>query len=172
MNLLVIRHGRAGDAEEFAKSGMDDTLRPLTSEGVERMQQAAVGLQRMVRGIDVLATSPLVRTRQTAEIVAAQFGGPALLELDLLRPDSSLPEFSEWLQDAGARETVAVVGHNMHLSEMVSWFLTGREKPVLVLKKGGAVMLALREHGRRRRGARGATLLWAATPKLLRTLAG
>jgi phosphohistidine phosphatase len=172
MKLLVIRHGRAGSAEEFAKTGADDELRPLTADGVERMRLGAAGLHQLVKTIDVLATSPLVRARQTADIVAAEFGGPALVELEELRPGSALPPFAEWMQDAGAQETVAIVGHDMHLSHLVSWLMTGRERPLVQIRKGAAVMLALREHGKRRRGPRGATLLWALTPKQLRALSG
>ena len=61
MDLLVIRHAIAEDREVFAGTGKDDSLRPLTDRGRERMQEGARGLVRLVDRLDVLATSPLTR---------------------------------------------------------------------------------------------------------------
>lgn len=172
MKLLIIRHGRAEDAEEFAKTGASDDLRPLTDEGRERMRLSAGGLHRLVDEIDVLASSPLLRGRQTADIVAAEFGAPEVTELEELRPESPPDAFVEWLQDAGAKETIALVGHEPHLSELVGWLLTGRREEVVRIKKGGAAMVELRARGRRRLGSRSGTLLWSLTSKQLRMLGG
>ncbi len=61
MNLLIIRHGAARDRGEFAQTGLSDDLRPLTAEGADEMRRVARGLRTQVKGIDFLATSPLVR---------------------------------------------------------------------------------------------------------------
>lgn len=172
MKLIVIRHGRAESAKAFAETGADDDLRPLTEDGRERMRRGAAGLHRLVERLDVLATSPLVRARQTAEIVAAEFGGPELTELDVLRPDRAPSELFEWLREAGSKETVAVVGHDTHLSEVVGWLLTGKTRRIVEIKKGAAVMLRVRAHGDRSRGPRRAKLLWSLAPRQLRALAG
>src|SRR4029079_2131275 len=74
MKLIVIRHGAAMDREEFARTGASDDLRPLTAEGENELGRAVNGLRGEVRALSVLATSPLVRARQTAEIVANAFG--------------------------------------------------------------------------------------------------
>jgi phosphohistidine phosphatase len=170
MNLLVIRHARAENAEEFAKTGASDELRPLTGDGRERMRQAAAGLHRLVDALDVLASSPLVRARETADIVAAEFEGPAITELDELRPEAPPEEFVEWLQTAGSEETIAIVGHQPQLSGLVGWLLAGRRDEVAQIKKGSALMLELNTRGRRRIGERSGVLLWSLTPKQLRML--
>ena len=60
-------------AEEWEAEGRDDRLRPLTPEGRKEMQRVAPGLARLVPTIDVLATSPLARAAETAEIVAQAY---------------------------------------------------------------------------------------------------
>jgi phosphohistidine phosphatase len=172
MRLLVIRHARAGSVKEFAKSGRDDDLRPLTGDGVERMRAGAAGLQRLVGTVDVLATSPLVRARETAEIVRSQLDGPVLTELEELRPGRPPSEFVEWLQGAGSMETIAIVGHDMHLSRLVGLLLSGRAEPLVTIKKGAAVLLAVRSDRRRHAGWRSGRLLWSLTPRQLRMLGG
>ncbi|HKF95235.1 MAG TPA: histidine phosphatase family protein, partial [Gammaproteobacteria bacterium] len=67
MRILAVRHGEAGDAEDFARNGRSDHLRPLTARGRKRVWLAARGIIRELPFIDVLATSSYVRTVQTAE---------------------------------------------------------------------------------------------------------
>jgi phosphohistidine phosphatase len=166
MQLLVIRHARAESVKEFAKTNQNDDLRPLTTDGRERMRLGAAGLHKLVDEIDVLATSPLVRARQTAEIVAAEFGGLAIVEIDALRPGSAPEAFGKWLESAGSLETIAIVGHNTHLRELVGWLITGSPDAIVQIKKGAAVMLKLSAH----RPDKTATLLWSLAPRQLRML--
>lgn len=170
MNLLVIRHARASSVKEFAETGADDDLRPLTEDGRERMRLGAAGLHRLVEELDVIATSPLVRARETADIIAAEFDGPEVMELEELRPSAPPEAFVDWLQDAGAQETIAIVGHEMQLRELIGWLLTGKAEPIVKVKKGSAVMLEVRARGRRRRGPGSGTLLWSLAPRQLRML--
>ena len=65
--LYLIRHGVA---EERGDAWPDDAKRPLTEDGMSRLRKAARGLARLGVAFDVVLTSPLVRARQTAEIVA------------------------------------------------------------------------------------------------------
>jgi phosphohistidine phosphatase len=66
----VIRHAPAADRAEFAKTGKDDSERPLTDDGKTKMRRAARGLRSLVPKLDLLASSPYVRAHETAEIVA------------------------------------------------------------------------------------------------------
>lgn len=170
MKLLVIRHARAENAEEFGKANPNDDLRPLTEDGRARMQLACAGLHRVVLEINLLASSPLARARQTADIVAAEYGGLAIVEIDQLRPDAELTALYQWLQEAGEQATVAVVGHDAHLNPLVGWLLTGKPKTVVRIKKGGAVMLKMRRSPPDRERSRRAVLLWSLTASQLRML--
>ena len=170
MNLVVIRHARAESRKEFARRGDDDDLRPLTDDGRERMRLGAAGLHRLVRELDLLVTSPLRRARETADLIAAEFDAPDVLEIEELRPETAPDAFDEWLRDAAAQETIAVVGHEMHLRQLTGWLMTGRADPVVAIKKGGALMLELRRRAKRHWGPGSGTLRWSLTPRQLRML--
>jgi phosphohistidine phosphatase len=141
MQLLVIRHAPAEDRAEFAKTGQDDSKRPLTAAGERKMRRAARGLRTLVPTLDVLAASPYVRTAETAAIVAETYKGITVEPLRALIPDGSRAEVLRWLRTHGPDATVGIVGHESDLSELISWLLTGSAKPRLSLKKGGACLL-------------------------------
>ncbi|MBC7896659.1 MAG: phosphohistidine phosphatase SixA [Cytophagaceae bacterium] len=166
MQLLVIRHAIAEEREEYAKRSADDSDRPLTDYGRQRMLRNARGLRRAAPVISHLASSPLRRAAQTAKIVATEYQIDEVHEVDALRPTRLPKEFLEWLASVADQECVAVVGHEPHLGTLVTWLLTGVETPAVAFKKGGAVLLdfpGLIVAG-------GATLLWAIAPAQLRRL--
>jgi phosphohistidine phosphatase len=69
MNLFLLRHGIAVERDEFASA--NDELRPLTPKGQRELRQSVAALRAMELQFDVILSSPLLRARQTAEIVAA-----------------------------------------------------------------------------------------------------
>jgi len=166
MDLLIIRHAVAGDREAFAKTGKRDDLRPITEEGTRKMLRSAQALRRIVGHIDYLATSPLVRARQTAQIVADEFGVHVNEKTDVLSPDSKSTQFAQWLDQHRSRDVVAVVGHEPHLSTLVTWLVSGVDESRIELGKGGACLLSL--DGRPRKGC--ARLRWLLAPRQLRSL--
>lgn len=170
MNLLVIRHAIAEDKERFAATGRKDDVRPLTEEGRSKMRRAALGLRTVVGRIGQLASSPLVRARETAEIVAPELGVARVEIVDALRPDRSYGELLEWLQGIAPNDdedrVVAIVGHEPHLSGLVTWLMTGGDESRIELKKGAACLLRFDrapEQGE-------AVLRWSLTPSQLRDL--
>ena len=163
MKLLVIRHAVAMDQVEFARTGQSDDLRPLTVEGTKEMEQVAVGLRAEVKTLDLLATSPLERARQTAVIVATAYAiGPTEVT-DSLVPGASLESFEEWCASFADRKTIGVVGHEPHLSRLVTWLMTGKGESRIRLRKGGACLLEFEAGVRRNSG----TLGWLLTPRQL-----
>jgi phosphohistidine phosphatase len=166
MNLLVIRHAIAEDREVWAESGTSDDQRPLTKKGRRRMRSVAKGLHRVAPNIDLLATSPLTRAVQTAEIVARRYGELAVMVVDDLIPDRPYSALLEWARRLDDVDTAAVVGHEPHLSGFVSWLLTGGNYSLLELKKGAACMLTFPKQ----LDAGAARLVWALTPGQLRRL--
>lgn len=166
MRLLIIRHAIAEEREDFARTGKDDSRRPLTDEGRKKMKQAAKGLRELVPEIDLLATSPLTRAAQTAAIVDSVYDGLDEVEIDELAPEASPEDFLRWLRQQKAG-TVAVVGHEPSISLLLSWLLTGTEKRLFSFRKGGACLLEFPGEV----GPGTATLLWAVTPGQLRKMA-
>jgi phosphohistidine phosphatase len=164
MDLLIVRHAIAMEREEWRDR--PDTERPLTAAGRERMERNVRGLRRIHPELDRIATSPLVRARQTAGILADGYRGPPVLEVAPLAPGGRPEEVAEWV---GGRtgERIALVGHEPDLGRLVSWFLYGDSLPPLEMKKGGACLLRFTLAI----GARRASLRWFLPPRVLRRLA-
>ena len=165
MKLLVVRHATAADKDEFARTGKSDDLRPLTPAGKREMREVAQGLREVVPAIDVVATSPLVRAVQTAEILADSYKRK-LVSVEALRPEARYEDFAIWARAQGGKQVVAIVGHEPHLSGLASWLLASSKRSLLELKKGAACLLEFEES----RGAGAATLLWSMPPKHLRAI--
>jgi phosphohistidine phosphatase len=179
LELLIVRHGPAGDRDEWAKTGKDDDERPLTPRGTREMRRAARGLRQLVGSVDAIGTSPLVRARETAEILGRAFA----IEPDEARAigDGDRRGMLRWVRSTaaavakkrrGERLTIAIVGHEPDLSAAICWLLTGRpiEEPVepwTELKKGGACLLSFAGHLKPRR----ATLRWLLTRSQLERIA-
>ncbi|HET7248294.1 MAG TPA: histidine phosphatase family protein [Gemmatimonadales bacterium] len=164
--LLVVRHAIAEDAAEWARAHPDDAGRPLTSEGKKKMKRVADALCALVPDIQQLATSPLTRAVQTAEILAAAYDGLDPVVVPVLAPAQSPVDVTRWLAGERRHETVAIVGHEPGLSRVVSWLLAGSERSFVEIKKGAAVLLAFPDAV----DAAAATLQWALTPSQLRGL--
>jgi phosphohistidine phosphatase len=165
VKLLIIRHGPAGDRAEWEAEGRDDRLRPLTAQGKKEMRQVAEGLATLVSRIDLLATSPLVRAAQTAEIVASQYDGDPVT-VEALAPGNDPEKVVQWLQ--GQRgDVVAVVGHEPDLGALACYLLTGKSSSFLTLKKSGTCFLDLDDPA----GPGKARLEWLLVPHVLKQLA-
>jgi phosphohistidine phosphatase len=168
MELLVVRHAVAEEREAFAKTGEDDARRPLTPEGRRKFEKGARGLREVVGGIDLVATSELVRATQTADLLEQAWQGKLrMVRIPELAPDADPDALVKWLRRQRAKARVAVVGHEPHLSRFVAHALTGRAPLSVELKKGGACLLDLGSSAR----AGSATLRWLLTAAQLRRLA-
>ena len=165
MKVLIIRHGPAEDSDAWEAEGRDDRLRPLTSEGKKQMRKAAAGLPTLVRDVQLLATSPLTRAVQTAEIVAAEYGCE-VVPLEALAPDHDPEDAVGWLREQEPDLTVGLVGHEPYLSTLVGYLLTGKRASFLDLKKGGVGLLEMTAPLQLCGGA----LEWLLTPRALRRL--
>jgi phosphohistidine phosphatase len=122
MTIYFLRHA---DAEDFVDS---DFARKLTPKGLD--QAARVGKFCKQNGIkpEVFLTSPLVRARQTAEIVGKKTGvTPAIA--DWLACGMTPSTLIEKLQPLATKSSVLLVGHEPDLSTVVSYLL-GLPEPV------------------------------------------
>lgn len=167
MQLLLIRHAIAEEREIFSHTGKEDRFRPLTDEGRRKMKLAAQGLCRILPRIDLLVTSPLTRAAQTGAVLDSVFGGLDVLEIEELAPGATPGAFLLWLRRR-SDTTIAAVGHEPSLGQILSWLLAGTERRLLVFRKAGACLLDIPAEPT----AGSATLLWALTPAQLRRLAG
>jgi phosphohistidine phosphatase len=167
MKIVIIRHAIAMARDEWAEQSANDDLRPVTGEGEKRMRRGAKGLKGVVKRLDIIATSPLLRARQTAQIIADALGGPAPTEVAQLVPNGGAESVTEWLQGQPSDATIAVVGHEPDLSALMAWLTTANPRAFMPLKKGGACLLEADDVPI----AGNCQLRWALTPAQLRDLA-
>jgi phosphohistidine phosphatase len=142
MKILLIRHGKAEERNLISSlSPKKDALRALTETGRRDMRKAAKGLRKFAPDIDLIAASPLLRARETAEIVAKVFGVNDITEQPLLAPGADLSALLDWLTQRPTDATVALVGHEPDLGNLAALFLVGREAALVVLKKGACALV-------------------------------
>ena len=165
MDLLIVRHAIAFERDR--NRWKDDTQRPLSPEGMQRARHAAAGLRHLVKAPERLFTSPLVRARQTADILTDVARWPQPLETPELAPGMPLQQVLDLLAQQ-QHACVAVVGHQPDLGRLLGACLLGSHPPELPvdLKKPGVVCVSFDKPVRAGRG----TLKWFASPHLLRLL--
>jgi phosphohistidine phosphatase len=167
MNLYLMRHGVAVAADD--PDVTHDSERPLTSKGVKRMRRAARGLRLLKIPFDAILTSPVVRARQTAEIVAAALGLEARLEeISGLAPESTVEHLLFGLTRYREREHLLLVGHEPLLSRTIASLLCGstEKRLEIAVRKGSLCRIEL--DGIPPPGP--GILHWFLTPKQLRLL--
>jgi phosphohistidine phosphatase len=164
MDVYLVRHAIA-EVRDTAR-WPDDSDRPLSPDGERSFRSAARGLRRLVPRVGVVLSSPYVRAWGTAEILREEAGWPAPERCDELAafpPDSVV----EVLRKHADERSVALIGHEPHLSSLASLLVAGNDRALrLELKKGAAMRLALDAEP-----PPGAALLcWCVSPKILRLL--
>jgi phosphohistidine phosphatase len=160
--LYLIRHAIAAErGEEWP----DDDKRPLTERGIARFKEGVAGLVRLDAVVDEIFTSPLVRAKQTAQLLSAGLAGaPPVKLLDALAPGHSPDEVMAELGRAARRRRIALVGHEPELGELAAR-LIGARRP-LTFRKGGACRVDIDGF----EGGRPGGLVWFISPKTLRQL--
>lgn len=150
---MILYFFRHGEAEE---DSYDDFHRRLTGRGQKRTEAASGALKRLDIELHVIYSSPRVRARQTADILAAAIGLTVTqrAEVDI---GFTPPQVSSLIQDLPDNYCVMFVGHNPSLSLIVS-SLTGAN---VELKKGGCARVDLTS----RQPLKG-ELVWLLTPKI------
>jgi phosphohistidine phosphatase len=160
--LYLIRHGLA---EERGEAWPDDTSRPLSEEGMSRLRKEARGLLRLGVTLDLVLTSPLVRARQTADIVAGVFDTrPAIVVVESLAPAGSAQAVLGDLEKHARRTRIALVGHEPGIGELAARLAGSRQ--AFTFKKGAICRIDLKSLP----SAGPGTLRWFITPKILREL--
>ena len=162
MDLYVIRHAWAGQFGD--PQWPDDRLRPLTPEGRQRFAQMVEHLAGRGFAPQLVAASPMIRCRETAELVAAGVADASqVVALDALLPGSDLDELLRWTGRQSRRhEQIAWVGHAPDVGRLAA-ALIGHSDGWIHFSKGAVA--AIRFDGPPEIGA--GELRWLVTAKLL-----
>jgi phosphohistidine phosphatase len=163
MDLYLVRHGVAYEAD--VTRWPDDRGRPLTPDGEKRFRRAASGLAAFVPSVDVVLSSSLNRAWRTAELLESDAKWPKPVVCEALEPGGSPAGVLQALQVHTGAKSVALVGHEPSMHELVSYLLTADTTHAQVeFRKGGVARLDLSD-GLRPGTAR---LVWLLVPKILR----
>ena len=143
--LYLVRHGLAG----VSRPSRDDRSRPLTRSGVRRTRAVARRLLEAGLRVDTLLSSPLVRARQTADILCAVGLAPRPETFPPLAPGGDVAVFLRWLRrwQRKRKRRLGLVGHMPDLGAWAEVLLFGEARGRLVLKKAGVLGLALPASG-------------------------
>lgn len=160
MKLYILRHATAvdPDPDEYP----DDSQRPLTWEGHEKMMKIADALHKLDKRIDLILSSPALRARETAEIVRKQLHlkRDRLILLDQLSPQGDPSKLIEEVLLKKNFDRVVLVGHEPDLSRLISLLISGETTLSIAMKKGGICCLNVEQLT----AGKCATLEWLINP--------
>jgi phosphohistidine phosphatase len=160
MRLYVVRHAWAG--EHGDPRWPNDADRPLTHEGKERFRRVIRKLSERGIAPHVIATSPYVRARQTAEILAKGVDGkPEVIDIPGLASGGDWHSALDWACTR-EEEEIAFVGHMPDLGEM-SAAMIGCDRRSIGFAKGAIAAIDFPSHPTVGEGL----LCWLVTAKLL-----
>jgi phosphohistidine phosphatase len=163
--VYLVRHA-AAEKRDPAR-WPDDSLRPLTSEGIARFRSAARGLRRIVPDVGLVLSSSYARAWETTEILRDEARWPAPECCRELEADRTPGAALDALQMRSGPSSLALVGHEPNLSSLASLLLTGYEDAVeLELKKGAVAFVEIQADVPPGSGV----LRWSVSPKILRLL--
>lgn len=172
IEIYILRHGIAA---ELGEGGiLKDADRPLTLEGRAKLKQAALGMKAAGLKFNVIFASPLLRARQTAEVVADALDLQHRVKiLDALAPGAQFAQgeggHAEIFLELGAYQfdRALLVGHMPDLSELASYLMAGNRNLNIEFKKGTLCCVEVSSLPPRGPGL----LRWMLTPKQLRLMA-
>ena len=168
MNIYILRHASAGIKRV---NPILDRKRPLDKEGKRQCLQLAHVLNAMKLQFDVIISSPLKRSMQTASFVGTEMGyEQKILSSPALAPEGTLADFQKLLREYADFENVLVVGHNPNLTSFVSSLLI--PAAACPAMSGGLIPVRLRKGSLARLNmARGpATMQWLLDARTVRSL--
>jgi len=167
VNLYILRHGIA--VERSTPGFKTDAERPLTPKGKRQLRQIAAALQNLDLDFNLILSSPFLRARQTAEIIARSRRRKKRLAFsDELTPGGNPKALIQQLNELKpVPENVLLVGHEPYLSQLIGRSISGHATAGIELKKGGLGKLEMAAL----RFGRCATLAWLLTPKQMKEMA-
>ena len=140
MEIYILRHGKAEDRLTTVKS---DAKRKLTVTGKKEMEEIANGIKNFEISFDYIISSPLLRSMETADIAAKHlFGKRKKVTIwEELKPESNVVQTHKKLVKLAPDAKVLLVGHEPHLTDLISSIISPESNVSILLKKGGFVSI-------------------------------
>jgi phosphohistidine phosphatase len=159
MELYLIRHA---DALALGERGItEDAERPLSEKGENQAHQVGTTLHKRGIAFDKLVTSPLVRARQTTDLILQTWNGqppPEVHVCEDLAPDAKPRKLAKFLRQLGG-EHIALIGHLPHIAHWAGWLL-GSKKAQIEFAKAGMALITCGDGPRKGTGV----MQWLVTP--------
>jgi phosphohistidine phosphatase len=161
MFVYFLRHASAGQHLLNAKQ---DEKRGLDKDGIDQCGYVGRALAALGVQVDVIISSPLKRSTQTAALVGNEMGHEGKLVTDnALRPEATFPDFQKLLEKYARQDSILVVGHNPNLRDFLGHVISDNgSEAVIELKKGAVAKVEMRRSS--------GSLSWCITPRIVRTL--
>jgi phosphohistidine phosphatase len=165
VNVFILRHGEAGTTMTMPSK---DFERPLTEAGREEIESIASSIRKLNVEFDRVATSPLTRAKETAEIVVGEYKdrAPKMEIWEELRPEGNRQDVIQRLSKLRQDSDVLLVGHEPYLSTLIGEIITAGSPARISLKKGGLAKIQIHSFAPKAAGE----LRWLLTPRHLKKL--
>ena len=140
--LYLIRHGIAVERNNLIK----DEDRPLTDVGTQKTTKVAERLKAIKIKFDIILSSPLIRARQTANILQNAGLTDELQDFNPLFPGGNIQLWLDWWLNSQYhhdQSIIALVGHQPDLGNWAETLIWGSSNSRLMVKKAGIIALDL-----------------------------
>ncbi len=157
MEIYLVRHGSP-------YTSMEDPERRLNDDGIKESRQIGKLFKLFYMDLDVIASSPVTRARQTAEIIAEETGYPKEQTkiTKALEPEVSAGEAISYLEDFTDKKRVLLVGHLPSIGEIASELISGNRDISMHFEAGGVCRIDVKQIP-----TNTGKLYWFLTPGLL-----
>jgi phosphohistidine phosphatase len=143
VDLFFMRHAAAEPRERYTY----DHQRPLTTQGRQQQHRVVQVLAPILQPLDHLLSSPLVRARQTADIVAEALGFTGQIEeTSVLGADCTVSAVLDLLQGYPRPARLLCVGHEPDMSRLSAVFLDGQGRSVMAFQPGTVIGVSFAGH--------------------------
>lgn len=160
MNLYLMRHANAGLSKG---NPVLDAKRALIKEGKEQCMLMARLLGALKVQVDVIVSSPLKRSLQTAQFVGTELGYDAKVEISpALAPTADYAAFQQLVEKYADRDGVLLVGHNPNLFKFLGRLITGNGGAGVRMRKASVARIDMDKHP--------PLLQWLIDPRMARSI--
>ncbi len=132
MRLFFVRHAKSLDRSSWLN---DDLLRPLSDKGINGANIIFNSLAKIYEAPEYIITSKAQRALETAKIFQKYFASSVLVPTELLHPGAPSDVFVELINKYSSAKTIAFVGHEPDLGNVLLDFL-GCDALDVEIKKG------------------------------------
>jgi len=160
MILYLMRHANAGVRRDNPEQ---DVKRALVKEGKEQCMLMGRMLGALGVQPELIVSSPLKRSLQTAQFVGTELGYDAKVEISpALGLTADFAAFQALAEQYADRESVLMVGHNPNVFKFLGRLITGNGGAAVRMRKGSVACLDLAKHP--------PLLRWLIDPRMARQI--